>query len=66
MIPIIVNVRTNIVWYTLADIAEWVDNNLDIVSVCPNDGSLPVTSIFNGLLFADEQDAVYFKLKFGL
>jgi hypothetical protein len=63
------------------DMCEWIENNNDLVSVLAGpsivtyyiDGK-PVPphamrsgkSIFNGLLFGDEQDAVYFKLKFGL
>jgi hypothetical protein len=62
---IIVNIRMNIVWHDLADIAEWVQNNKDIVSICPTTEG-PGTSLFNGLEFKDEQDAVYFKLKFRL
>jgi hypothetical protein len=58
-----------------ADIRTWVENNRDLVSILAGptyyvDGkAVPHhsgKSIFNGLLFADEQDAVYFKLKFGL
>jgi hypothetical protein len=58
-----------------ADICTWVENNTDLVSVLDDPLKIPYyagglqikrRTIFNGLLFADEQDAVYFKLKFGI
>jgi hypothetical protein len=62
------------------DMCEWIENNMDLVSVLAGPSIVtyyingkPVPgrgcsgkSIFNGLLFGDEQDAVYFKLKFGI